>query len=128
MTVSELVYNSESYKHLTEYHGNMLSHCVYRYTVNNGGLLILHSLIRVTDPQTAQKPACVCVCVCARSSVSPYVLVNHQMESIAPCREDVVLQGCGPVVCVHHMTGLQAERGHMRTLFTAGGVPDRTRP
>ena len=40
-------------------------------------------------------------------SKGAYVLVDHQMESVAPCWEDVVLQGSGAVVCVHHMAGLQ---------------------
>lgn len=36
-----------------------------------------------------------------------YVLINHQVESIAPCWENVVLQRCGTVVGVDDMAGLQ---------------------
>lgn len=36
-----------------------------------------------------------------------YILINHQVESIAPCWEDVVLQRCGTVVGVDDMAWLQ---------------------
>lgn len=36
-----------------------------------------------------------------------YILINHQVESIAPCWEDVVLQWCGTVVSVDDMAWLQ---------------------
>lgn len=37
----------------------------------------------------------------------PYVLIHHQVESIAPCWEDVVLQRSWTVVGVDHMARLQ---------------------
>lgn len=36
-----------------------------------------------------------------------YVLINNQVESIAPCWEDVVLQRSGTVLCVDDMAWLQ---------------------
>lgn len=38
---------------------------------------------------------------------SAYILINNQVESIAPRWEDIVLQWGGTVVCVDHMAWLQ---------------------
>lgn len=38
-----------------------------------------------------------------------YILINNQVESVAPCWEYVVLQRCGTVVGVDDMARLQKQ-------------------
>ncbi len=38
------------------------------------------------------------------------LFVHHHVYPIPSSREDVMLQRCGSVVCVHHMTGLKQRR------------------
>lgn len=40
---------------------------------------------------------------------SSYILINNQVESVAPCWEYVVLQWCGTIVGVDDMARLQKQ-------------------